>query len=247
MLRWISQVRERLESDSEEQSFYQSLLKVVEELGFELYSFRIIIDTPRYGVKIFSRNNYTATWNDYYQMERSHLVDAVYQHCRQSILPLRWSDELYTDAPQVRARIIEQGMRHGISQGVQEHSGVTSMFSMVRNSPAVEEGELLDKAGHLMWLANYLHNRELPGFLQKFALMRSRSSRVRLLSEREIEVLYLSGQGQTAEEVGLALHLTPRTVNFHIASAIAKLGVTNKTAAVVQLALMGFFNAAPRQ
>lgn len=61
------------------------------------------------------------------------------------------------------------------------------------------------------------------------------------LTVREVEVLKWSAQGKTAAEVAIILDLKPRTINFHIGSAIRKIGVTNKTSAVVKAALSGAF------
>ncbi|RAU40251.1 LuxR family transcriptional regulator [Pseudomonas sp. RIT412] len=59
------------------------------------------------------------------------------------------------------------------------------------------------------------------------------------LTLREIEVLKWSAEGKTAAEVALILDVKIRTVNFHVSSAIRKMGVTNKMSAVVQAALHG--------
>jgi LuxR family transcriptional regulator len=61
------------------------------------------------------------------------------------------------------------------------------------------------------------------------------------LTLREVEVLKWSAEGKTAAEVAVILDLKTRTVNFHIGSAIRKIGVSNKTSAVVQAALSGVF------
>ena len=61
------------------------------------------------------------------------------------------------------------------------------------------------------------------------------------LTEREIGVLKWSAKGKTAGDIALILCLKERTIHFHVASAVQKLGVCNKTAAVVQAALSGMF------
>ncbi|MFJ3526040.1 helix-turn-helix transcriptional regulator [Pseudomonas sp. NPDC090203] len=61
------------------------------------------------------------------------------------------------------------------------------------------------------------------------------------LTLREVEVLKWSAEGKTAAEVAIILDLKIRTVNFHIGSAKRKIGVTNKTSAVVHAALQGLF------
>lgn len=61
------------------------------------------------------------------------------------------------------------------------------------------------------------------------------------LTLREVEVLKWSAEGKTAAEVAMILNLKLRTVNFHIGSAMRKIGVTNKISAVVHAARQGVF------
>ena len=53
------------------------------------------------------------------------------------------------------------------------------------------------------------------------------------LSDREREVLILSGQGLPAHEVARLLSITERTVAAHLSAVYGKLGVRNKTAAIL--------------
>ncbi len=52
------------------------------------------------------------------------------------------------------------------------------------------------------------------------------------LSDREVECLVWSARGKTTAEVADILSLAPRTVEFHIANAMRKLGVYSKVHAV---------------
>jgi DNA-binding NarL/FixJ family response regulator len=54
------------------------------------------------------------------------------------------------------------------------------------------------------------------------------------LSEREIEVLTWSARGKTSDEIASILSLSKRTVDFHMDNARNKLGVANRTQAVVK-------------
>jgi LuxR family transcriptional regulator len=68
---------------------------------------------------------------------------------------------------------------------------------------------------------------------------RRRASPLAPLSIREAEVLRWSAEGKTADDIGVILHLSERTVNFHIANAVRKMGASNKISAVVQAVLSG--------
>ena len=53
------------------------------------------------------------------------------------------------------------------------------------------------------------------------------------LSERELEVLQLLAAGQGTQAVSKSLQITERTVNFHINHILSKLGVEDRTQAVI--------------
>jgi len=56
--------------------------------------------------------------------------------------------------------------------------------------------------------------------------------RLAALSARERQVLALVALGKSAKGIGLILDISPRTVNFHVGSAIRKLGAENRLRAV---------------
>jgi DNA-binding NarL/FixJ family response regulator len=53
------------------------------------------------------------------------------------------------------------------------------------------------------------------------------------LSPRECEVLDLAALGLTNAQIAAQLHVTVHAVKFHLAGVYRKLGVTNRTEAVV--------------
>ena len=61
---------------------------------------------------------------------------------------------------------------------------------------------------------------------------RMRAPQVESPSPREIQVLELVAVGNTNADVGRALHITEATVKTHLLRAYAKLGVSDRTAAV---------------
>jgi DNA-binding CsgD family transcriptional regulator len=65
------------------------------------------------------------------------------------------------------------------------------------------------------------------------------ASAISPLSRRELQCLQLSFEGLSAYKVGLRLGITDRTVNFHIANAMAKLKAQNKLEAVRRACWLG--------
>lgn len=91
--------------------------------------------------------------------------------------------------------------------------------------------ELTDRAeaASLVWSALNIW----PLLRRSMALARS------TLSPRERECLMLAFQGLTARESAQRLHCSERTVNYHLANAMAKLRVDNKMAAIQRACWLG--------
>ncbi|BAZ13891.1 LuxR family two component transcriptional regulator [Calothrix sp. NIES-4071] len=53
------------------------------------------------------------------------------------------------------------------------------------------------------------------------------------LSERELQVLQLITNGNTNQQIALTLHITEGTVKYHVNNILGKLGVSDRTQAVV--------------
>jgi DNA-binding NarL/FixJ family response regulator len=63
------------------------------------------------------------------------------------------------------------------------------------------------------------------------------------LTEREIEVLTLTGQGLTNKAIGLQLGISARTVQGHLARIYGKLDVNSRTEAVMRAVALGLIPA----
>ena len=59
------------------------------------------------------------------------------------------------------------------------------------------------------------------------------------LSARELEVLALVAEGLSNREIGDHLFITPGTVKNHVSNVLAKLGVRDRTQAVLQAQELG--------
>lgn len=65
------------------------------------------------------------------------------------------------------------------------------------------------------------------------------------LSPREVEVLALAAEGSTNREIGRAIHVSEATVKTHLLRAYEKLGVNDRTAAVVAALRQGLLSLHP--
>lgn len=90
-------------------------------------------------------------------------------------------------------------------------------------------GKVLDPAVAATVIAQMTGGRSAPADAQ-----------VEPLSERELAVLRLAGQGLTNKAIGLALGISDRTVQGHLANLYGKLGVASRTEAVTKALKLGW-------
>ncbi len=126
-----------------------------------------------------------------------------------------------------------------------EHNGGKPVGILTSNPPprVVEEVMALGGAGivlkttSLKNLANEIRfmaggGRYLPIELVK-TRQQAQEDQGALLSRRESEVLGLLAEGKLNREIGVALNLAEPTVKMHVKAVCKKLGVSNRTQAVI--------------
>ncbi len=65
------------------------------------------------------------------------------------------------------------------------------------------------------------------------------------LTPREMDVLQLLAEGLSNKEIAAVLHLSPRTVNFHLDNIYSKLGVSSRTGAAIYALRHGWVRRGP--
>ncbi|MEH2304064.1 response regulator transcription factor [Nostoc sp.] len=103
-----------------------------------------------------------------------------------------------------------------------------------RGLQAGAQGYLLkdSKLGELMNAIRAIHNGQkyIPPEVGAKLLQRMTNPE---LSERELEVLRLMAQGRGNQEIGIALSIGESTVKSHVNRILSKLGVSDRTQAVI--------------
>ena len=210
-------------------------LKRIEEYGFDFFFFRMI---PRLGnITTNSKviTNYPNAYVERYEKGLFSHKNPLVNHCQLSIAPIIWNSDIFREAPDQWKASKTCGLTYGWSQSVHDPNGVVSMLSLARSSHPVTEGEFSEKAAKVLWLCNQLHS----AMLERCHLHHRLEIHIIRLSCRELEVLKWTSEGKIASDIGMILGLSTRTVNFHISSAMKKLGANNKTSAVVMAAKSG--------
>lgn len=207
---------------------YPISLNFVKNLGFKFCAFSITSKSLGTHDRSLNRNNFPKAWNTQYEQNKFSAIDPVVAHCNHSMLPILWTEDVFSQTPSLWQALQQQGLQHGWSQSFHdEESGLYSMLSLARSHCPITAYELYENLGFTVFIGRHLHALAAKTLPKK----KPRPSAPRL-SPREVEVLRLSADGKTAYEISRILSLSERTVNFHVHRAIEKLGVCNKIAAV---------------
>jgi DNA-binding CsgD family transcriptional regulator len=230
---WKETQLKQLIYESSIENAYKIALNFFNNLGYEYCAFSMIAHAANHCFNDINLNNYSHGWSTCYEKNNYCTIDPIVAHCRQSTLPILWDRETFAKVPELGRALAEQGLQYGWSQPVHDFNHHnSSMLSVARSHLRISAYELYENLGYATLISHKLHalatqklTSKNPGYVS-----------LTHLSPRETEVLKWSAQGKTALDIGTILSLSPRTVNFHIGSAIRKLGVTNKISAVVQAA-----------
>jgi DNA-binding CsgD family transcriptional regulator len=234
MIIWTEAQIRQLTQGSDIQSTFEVALSLIYEMGFEYCAFAVSPHSQSTHTHTVKINNYPEEWNKKYETHNYVAIDPIIKYCSQSVLPILWDDNAFSTAPAFWEETQTYGMRYGWSQSVHDLRGFFSVLSLSRSHQPITALELYGKAGQLIWLSNTLHTIVTQKMLSAADFHDGTS-----LSSRETEVLKWSSDGKTASDIAAILNLSERTVNFHVSSAIKKLGVNNKISAVVHAARKG--------
>lgn len=131
--------------------------------------------------------------------------------------------------PSYQGFLVPTDETSGWSQAARGCDGASlGMFSLVRQNKALTTFEITQKQTHIYWLAHALHDK-----ITKFQASPFEISPV------EREIMRWTADGKSTAEIALILEMKERTVTFRINNVTARMGVQNKTAAAVRLAVSG--------
>ncbi|WP_024298126.1 autoinducer binding domain-containing protein [Methylomicrobium lacus] len=231
---WQENQLQALQSIQSEQQFFQTLLSFSKELGFDYCAYGLRMPIPVNQPKTVMLNNYPTAWQAQYQAKDYLAVDPTVHHAMRSLMPVIWTDELFSPAGELWEEARSHGLRYGWAQAIHDFHGTAGMLTLARSDEPISATELSAKTFKMAWLTQVAH----AGLSRCLAPKLMPEIHVKL-SNREISVLRWTADGKTASDIASILRITERTVNFHINNVVTKLNAANKTAAAVKAALLG--------
>jgi len=159
---------------------------------------------------------------------RRHYVkcDPIARLCRQSAVPIEWSEASYANERNPRAlEVMDTAAQFRLQRGfivpIHGPNGYEACVAM--DGVQIELPPGSKPALHLIALYAFNRVRQMVGVAKHGKTT---------LTPREREVLLWTAHGKVAWEVAEILHISTRTVNEYARSAFRKLGAANRTQAV---------------
>lgn len=161
-------------------------------------------------------------WLSHY-LENGYIhIDPIARNHFGRYLPQIWSETFAKASSDAEKAFVDEARSFGLENGFTwgAKSGRSTSASMF----AFQGQELASHPRHMAlieYLTPYLHNS-----LTSLSLFSSSSTTQ--LSDREIEVVQWLKAGKTNLEISVILHISERTVKFHLLNAMAKLGAKTR-------------------
>ncbi|QCP54517.1 LuxR family transcriptional regulator [Trinickia violacea] len=207
------------------------------ELEFEYVScgLRVVLPVPQPSMAVFG--NFPDSWHKTYIEKGFVSHDPTFQHGLNSSLPMVWEERWTNDTKPFWDEAARHGLRYGWTVAMRPVSGCIGTFSFARSQNSISVRELDEKEPRMLWNAHAVLASVSKQSLEQLIPEHNRS-----LSRREKEVMRLTAEGKTASDIGTILFLTERTINFHVANVMAKLGATNKIQAAIKAVMLGMLS-----
>ncbi len=232
---WQEEHIQALLTIQSEHELFKALGKITHELGFDYCAYGLRTLFPVTRPKVVMMNNYPDGWQRLYQEKDYLAIDPTVHHVTHSPLPVIWSDDLFASVPEMWEDARSFELNVGWAQSSRDAYGAGGMLTLARSGEPLTDVELHDKGFKMIWLTQIAH----LGMSHCLTAKLVPELDIRL-TNRELDILKWTADGKTAGEISEILGISERTINFHISNAMEKLGTSNKLAAAVKAALLGF-------
>jgi LuxR family transcriptional activator of conjugal transfer of Ti plasmids len=208
--------------------------KTLKKIGLTEWGYQLIQAEPNKKMDPFIVSNFPEDWVNHYVESGYTQVDPTILEGPKQVIPFNWTSMYLGESSSIRKKFISEAedYRLGEGIGIPMHGigGTLAMVSMTtRDESAMELAKLLDEYRDKIHVISLVYHS-----IAKDLVSVTRNQANIMLTDREKECLKWLALGKTSMEVAQILHITERTVNFHIENAKHKLGVTSRQYAVVK-------------
>lgn len=203
--------------------------------GFKYFVFGLIVPRLEGRSLQFVLTNYPREWIRIYDHFGYIRLDPVAARLPISIIPFAW-DELPVNASKVRTfwkRAARFGLRHGYTVPVHGPRGQHAALCLSgTDEPLPIEGR--EERFERTWSFTIRLLHDVFG-----TYLQQDTATVKPLTPKQRAALSMIARGFSIREIGDLLGLHPRTVEYHLAGALKRLGATTREQAIVRALLTG--------
>lgn len=235
---WYEDLLSNIYCAKSEQSLYKIIQFASLQLGFEFCAmgieFPYSVLHPALHPSLLLLNNYPTKWQGIYNTSDYIKIDPIVLYGRKTDNPIVWSRSCFPKNLRFFEEAESFGLKYGWSQSHHDNSGAASMLTLARSGELISPHELQANEIKMRFLTSTAHSA-----LLKILISKEKQFLVANLTDREITVLHLSAEGQSAIDIAKILSVGKSTIDFHIKNAIEKLQASNKTEAVARAITLG--------
>lgn len=204
--------------------------------GYTFADFSAVIPQARPGLQVLRISNFPEGWDREWKGQGIDALESILNQARAGGAPVFWDQVQIRDLVELSLMqgAFAKGLAHGVSYVAHGARGSTATISLASERNPFEHRKVRGEVGFAL--------RAFGHLLLEAALRlvpSSESCPRSLLTRRERDVLTLTAAGKKNDEIAAALHLSPRTVLFHIESAGHKVGVSGRHRILQRAILIG--------
>lgn len=229
---------EKLGSAGDVSAIYDLVDAELQSRGFDSFAY-LILQPPDGPLEPLYIGSYREDWSEHYLAQDYVNIDPVMSTAANTVAPFTWAD-LYGRQPgksrqrQMLDEAGDFGLRNGMTIPVHGPARAFATFNIAASLGPAETAEIWNRHKYDLHIIALNSHEQII----KAAYAEAKRAPARL-SPRERECLLWTSRGKTAWEISVILGLSQDTVLHYLRSANEKLGVCNKTHAVVKAIITG--------
>jgi DNA-binding CsgD family transcriptional regulator len=219
-------------------TFRRRLDEFAQRLDFPLFNATLVVERPASRPTIIDLRNAPGAFEESSRNDDDARRDPVSQRIRTATSPVLYDQSLYVN--HAAGDLWEEQAPHGYSSGISMpmhlSNGRHFIFGVDRPDPLpADPDKLIRLVADLQLLAVYAQETALRLLMPQT----SAGEESPKLSPREQEVLKWTMAGKSNQIIGQLMNISLSTVNFHLRTAMSKLGVASKHQAAAKAHAQG--------
>jgi len=210
---------------------YSHLKNALNSFGFDKIVYSLITDHPSAGLSAMHgiAHDYPDDWMSYYIENDYTNIDPVPKCALKSAMPFTWNEVIKSELSSEELLVMNQAKEAKLLSGVGVPIyGIGGEISGLGLASSNEEFDVPNE------MLSQIHMIALQ-FHHSYLSIKSNQPNFEInLTPREEEILTWCAEGKSDNDISCILGISTHTVRFHMKNIFQKLGVNNKTPAVVK-------------